>query len=154
MSIIKVFLCFQNRKRFYNAYILPHFDLCCVIWGNCTSVIEDKLVKLQTRAARAILDVDFTVPSETMFTRLTWMTFPERVVYHKAIQMYKTVCGDAPDYLNNDVVFTSEIHSILLRSSSNFQLYTPRPNTELFRFSFIFSGTSGNTLKVSVFKMV
>jgi len=128
--------------------------LCCVIWGNCTSVIEDKLVKLQTRAARAILDVDFTVPSETMFTRLTWMTFPERVVYHKAIQMYKTVCGDAPDYLNNDVVFTSEIHSILLRSSSNFQLYTPRPNTELFRFSFIFSGTSGNTLKVSVFKMV
>jgi len=40
--------------------------------------------------------------------------FPERVVYHKAIQMYKTVCGDAPDYLKNDFVFTSEIHSRLL----------------------------------------
>jgi len=26
-----------------------------------------------------------------MFTQLKWMTFPERVVYHKAIQMYKTV---------------------------------------------------------------
>ena len=73
---IKVFLSFQNRTRFYNAYILPHFDLCCVIWGNCTSVIEDKLVKLQKRAARAILDVEFTVPSETMFTQLKWMTFP------------------------------------------------------------------------------
>ena len=104
--------------------------------------MEDKLVKLQKRAARAILDVEFTVPSETMFTQLKWMTFLERVVYHKAIQMYKTVCGDAPDYLINDFVFTSEIHSILLRSSSNFQLYTPRPNTELFRNSFIFSGTS------------
>ena len=80
--------------------------------------------------------------SETMFTQLKWMTFPERVVYHKAIQMYKTVCGDAPDYLKNDFVFTSEIHSRLLRSSSNFQLYTPIPNTELFRNSFIFSGTS------------
>ena len=68
----------QNRKRFYNAYILPHFDLCCVIWGNCTSVMGDKLVKLQKRAARAVLDVDITVPSETMFTRLKWMTFPER----------------------------------------------------------------------------
>ena len=56
--------------------------------------MEDKLVKLQTRAARAILDVDFT--------RLTWMTFPERVVYHKVIQMHKTVCGDAPDYLKYD----------------------------------------------------
>ena len=104
--------------------------------------MEDKLVKLQKRSARAILDVDVTVPSETMFTQLKWMTFPERVVYHKAIQMYTTVCGDAPDYLKNVSVFTSEIHSRLLRSSSNFQLYTPRPNTELFRNSFIFSGTS------------
>ena len=80
--------------------------------------------------------------SETMFTQLKWMTFPERVVYHKAIQMYKTVCGDAPDYLKNDFVFTSEIYSRLLRSSSNFQLYTPRPNTKLFRNSLIVSGTS------------
>ena len=55
--------------------------------------------KLQKWGARAILDVDFTVPSETMFTELKWMTFPERVVHHKAVQMYTTVCGDAPDYL-------------------------------------------------------
>ena len=41
--------------------------------------MEDKLVKLQKRAARTILYVDFTVPSETMFTQLTWMAFPERL---------------------------------------------------------------------------
>jgi len=46
--------------------------------------MEFKLLKFQ--AARAILDVDFTVPLETMITQLKWMTFPERVVYHKAIQ--------------------------------------------------------------------
>ena len=38
----------------------------------------------------AILDVNFTVPSETMFTQLKWMTFPARAVYHKAIQMQNT----------------------------------------------------------------
>jgi len=65
---------------------------------DCTSVIEEKLENFKKRAARAILDVEFTVPSETMFTQLKWMTFAKRVVYHKAIQMYKTVCGDAPDY--------------------------------------------------------
>ena len=70
-----------------------------VIWGNYTSVMEDKLVKLQKRTARAILDVDCTVLSETMFTHLKWMAFPERVVNHKAIQIYKPVCGDPPDYL-------------------------------------------------------
>ena len=66
LSRIKVFLSFQNRKRFYNAYILPHFDCCCIIWGNCTSVMDDKLVKLQKRAAIAILDVDVTVSATEM----------------------------------------------------------------------------------------
>ena len=37
------------------------------------------------------------VRSEAMFNQLKWMTFPERVVYHKAVQMYKTAYGDAPD---------------------------------------------------------
>ena len=86
-----------------------------------------------------------------IFSLRLLFSFPERVVYHKAIQMYKTCCGDAHDYLKNDFVFASEIHSRLLRSSSNLQLYTPRPNTELFRNSFIFSGTSiwnSNTLKL------
>ena len=59
--------------------------------------MEDKLVKLHKRASIAILDVDFTTPSETMFTQLKCMAFPEWVVYHKVIQMRKTVCGDAPD---------------------------------------------------------
>ena len=73
-----------------------------------------------------------------MFTQLKWMTLSERVVYHKAMQMYKTVCRDASDYLKNDFAFTSEIHSRLLRSSSNFQLYTPKRNTELFELIHFF----------------
>ena len=60
--------------------------------------------------------VDFTVLSETMFTHLKWMTFPERVVNHKSIQKYEKVCGEAPDNLKKYFVFTSEIHS---RSFSN-----------------------------------
>ena len=77
------------------------------------------------------------------------MTFPERVVYHKVIQIYQTVCGDAPDYLKNDFVFTSEIRSRLQRSSSNFQIYTPIPNTELF-CNFIFGILFMNTLKLHI----
>ena len=51
----------------------------------------------------------------TQFTHIKWVTFPERLIYHKSIQMYKTVCGDAPDQLKNDFVFfTSEIHSVYL----------------------------------------
>ena len=142
LSRIKLFLSIEIRKRFYNAYILPHFDFCCVIWGNCSAALEDILVKFQKRAARVILDKDYSTPSKHLFNELNWLTFPERVVFLKSIQIFKTLNGNAPEYLQTSFTFTSEIHSRLLRSTSNAQLYTPRPNTELFRTSFAFSGTS------------
>jgi len=65
------------------------------------------------------------------------MLFPERVTYMKAIQMFKTIRGDAPEYLRS-----SDTHVRLLRSLSNFQLYTPKPRLEIYRNTFVFSGSS------------
>jgi len=79
------------------------------------------------------------------------MTFPERVVYQKALQMSKTIHCDAPDYLTTYFTFTSEIHTRLLRSSSTYHLYTPRPRHELFHHSFLCSGASvWNALPVNI----
>ena len=65
--------------------------------------------------------------------------------------MYKTINCDAPDYLTTFFTFTSEIHTRLLRSSSTYHLYTPRPRHELFRHSFTFSGDSAwNSLPVNI----
>ena len=44
LSRIKVFLSRRNRILFYNSYMLPDRDLCCIIWANCSSTLEDKLV--------------------------------------------------------------------------------------------------------------
>jgi len=62
-----VFLARRNRILFYNSYILPHLDFCCIFWGNCSSTLEDELVKFQKRAARVILDCDFYTPSSELF---------------------------------------------------------------------------------------
>ena len=125
LSRIELYLSTDNRKGFYNAYIFPHFDICCVIWGKCTHYPEPRLVRLQKMAARVILDCDFYTPSSTMFSDLKWMSFPERVIYRKAIQTLKTIRRDGYEYLWSYFTFTSDIHAILLRSSSNIQLYTP-----------------------------
>ena len=107
LSRIKLYLSTDNRKRFHNAYILPHFDLCCVSWGNCTHYLEEKLARLQKRAARVILDCGFYTPSSAMFSDLNWVSFPERDIniYMKAIQMFKTIRGDAPEYLRSSFTF-------------------------------------------------
>ena len=98
VSRIKVFLSRRNRILFYNFYILTHLDFCCIIWGNCSSTLEDKLVKFQKRAAWIILDCDLYTPSSELFKELSWQTFPERVTYQKAILMYSIINNICPDY--------------------------------------------------------
>ena len=83
---------------FYNSYILPHLDFCCIIWGNCSSTLENKLVKFPKRAARVILDCDFYTPSSELLKKLNWKTFPEKVTYQKAILMYRIINNICPDY--------------------------------------------------------
>ena len=51
LSRIKVFLSRRNRILFYNSYILSHIAFRCIISGNCSSTLEDKLVKFHKRAA-------------------------------------------------------------------------------------------------------
>ena len=59
-----------------------------------------------------------------------------------AIQMFITIRGDAPEYLRSSFTFASDMHARLLRSSSNLQLYTPKPRLEIYRNTFVFSGSS------------
>jgi len=57
-------------------------------------VLEPKIMftfscrKPSEKGARIILDCDFSMASFVLFSKLRWMTFPERVIYQKAIQMF------------------------------------------------------------------
>ena len=57
---------------------------------------------------RLIINKDNDTPSTFLFSQLKWMSFPERVIYQKAIQMYKTVSGTSPNYLKIPFTFLSE----------------------------------------------
>ena len=52
---IKKFLTLHSRKLFFNAYILPHLDYCCTVWGSSTSESLNLLLKFQKRAVRISL---------------------------------------------------------------------------------------------------
>ena len=75
------------------------------------------MIKLQKRAARIILDKGIDAPSEEMFKQLSWMEFPERVTFQKAVMMYKIFNNLTPSYLPNYFKLTSEIHQRSLRST-------------------------------------
>ena len=110
LNRIKKYLNIPTRKLFYNAYILPHLDYCCSVWGNANTELMTSIIKFQKRAVRSILDKPIETPSEELFAELKWMTFPERVMYQKAILMYKIMHNLTPAYLTNMFTFSKEVH--------------------------------------------
>ena len=74
LRIIKRFVPLSGRLTFYNYFVKPHFDYCCLVWGTAFKKDMNTPIKLQKMAARLIrlirliLDVDYTVPSIELFT--------------------------------------------------------------------------------------
>ena len=44
----------DTPKTIYSAFVLPHFDYCSLVWNNCSKTLQNKLQKLQNKAARII----------------------------------------------------------------------------------------------------
>ena len=122
----------ESLKLYYNSYILPIFDYGCMIWSRTTVKNINRMLKLQKRAARIILKVDYLTPSEEMFSKLQWLSFPKRIKYHTSLMVYKTMNGLAPEYLQNLFTKTSEMHSRNLRSVENDDLRVPFARTNYF----------------------
>lgn len=138
---IKKYLNLQNRVLYFNAYILPHLDFCSAVWGSSNQESLNKLLLFQKRAARIILDLPYDTPSDDLFRQLKWMKIHERIIYQKAIQMYKCMNNMCPDYLTSSFKLTNSVHNLNLRSTENNMLYIPKPRTELYRKSFAYSGS-------------
>ena len=67
---------------------------------------------------------------------LKWMLFPERVIYMKLLKCLKLLGEMRLNILDRFLLL--RLIYMLLRSSSNFQLYTPKPHLEIYRNTFVF----------------
>ena len=95
---IKSYLSLQHRVLFYNAYIKPHFEYCCVIWGNSFNSNLHKIEKLQRRACKLILGTDY-ISLEDERRQLNMLSFEELVFVNKAKVMFKVTQGISPIYI-------------------------------------------------------
>ena len=131
----------DSLKLYYDSYILPIFDYGCIIWRRTSDKNINRVLKLQKRAARIILKVDYMTPS-FQFKTLQWLSFPKRIKYHKALMVYKSLNGLAPDYFANLFTKISEKHSRNLRSVANDDLAVPFAKTNYFQKSFSVEGAN------------
>ena len=138
---IKVFLSIAYRKLFYNACIQPSMDHFLVVRGNTSKCNLGSInnYKLQKYAARIILDAPYNSPSQPLFEKLDWLNIYERIEYSKGVLLFKSVHDLCLSYISELFTFqNSNVYS--LGSASNFNMCLPRPNREIFKRTFQFSG--------------
>lgn len=139
LKLLSKYIDKTSMNTYYNSYILPIFDFGCLIWGRCSRGNILRMLKLQKRASRIILNADIMTPSRRMFNELKWLPFPQRVQYHTCIMVYKGLNDLAPDYINDLFIKTSEVHNRNLRSNDNAQLRVPQTRNNMYENSFAVS---------------
>ena len=105
----------------YKSLIQPHFDYCSVVWDNLAKGLGQKLQRLQNRAARIIVRLQFR--SLEILRSLNWTNLEDR-----RTQQFETVF--------KTFIPTSSIHEHNLRGS-NRKFFVPRPLTESLNCSFV-----------------
>jgi hypothetical protein len=135
---IKDCLTFETRKLFYYSYILPVFDYCLIVWGQCNKTLLDRLFRLQKRVARMVLN-NYDLNEYELFKRLNWLPVYKRVAYQTVLMVFKSFHGLTPRYISDMFHFTGENYDYTLRTSGvNLQL--PKPRTNMLKRSFSYSG--------------
>ena len=131
--------------------VLPLIDYGSSSWGSTTKQNIERIYKLQKRAARIILKVDFITLSVEMFQRLRWMTVSQRINYNKAVLTYKALNNLTPAYISDLLTLTAIAYNRNLRSSENGSLMVPKSRTSFYTGSFTVSAPKlWNTFPTSV----
>ena len=144
LSQIRIYLNEQHRRLYYNAYIKPHIEYCCVVWGNSSNLNAYKIEKMQRRACKLILGKDYTTLVDAR-NQLDILSFEESISFNKAKVMFKIATNAAPIYLTDLFQMRGDMQNLNssqlnLRSTSNRNFLIPKPKINLFKNSLSYSG--------------
>ena len=72
----------------YQASVQPHFNYCNVVWGNCGVTLQDKLQKLQNRAARVLTYSNYDADVNNLFELLGWKSLVSQRQIERATMVF------------------------------------------------------------------
>ena len=115
----KIFLSQEYRVQFYKSYIQPHIDFCNIVWASTSESNKLKILWLQKRAIRVILDYNVENTQEAMKS-LNIQSIYDCLFLQKAKFMFKVFNGLTPTYVSENFSTQSNLNtSVNLRSTSS-----------------------------------
>ena len=73
----------------FNALIKPILDYCRTVWGNCSVENLLRLLQVQKRCARLILDATINDSSVELFDKLGWLPIDDIVRIRKLFMLHE-----------------------------------------------------------------
>ena len=123
----------RTLHSIYQALVQPHFNYCNLFWGNCGVTLQDKLQQLQNREARVLTYSNYDADVKKLFELLGWKSLVSQRQIEKAIMVFKSPPGLAPEYLCSKFVYRPS--GYCLRDSVN-KVNVPQPHTNYYKNSF------------------
>ena len=103
---IKPYLNFDSALRFYNSCVNNYFIYCSAAWSNCSHHLILRLLRLQKRAGRLLLDADLSQSSISLFLKLNWIPVFDLIKYRKLFLLFILLLNpNAPKCLRNRFQF-------------------------------------------------
>ena len=107
----KAYLTIECRRILFNALIKPILEYCCTVWGNCSVENLQRLLRVQKRCARLILDATIYESSVELFDKLGWLPIDDIVRVRNIFMMHKISQGHCPEYFSSYFKYVRSIHS-------------------------------------------
>ena len=135
---------------------LQAFNVVSLLWGSCSSYLLSRLLRLQKRAARLLLNDDFFQPSVNLFSKLKWLPIFDLIKLRKLVLLFTILNNpDAPLCLKRKFNSLSFVRSTGLRIRAcafNLQVPFPRSNSGKRKFAYS-AATFFNSLDTDLERM-
>ena len=139
--IIKARQCL-NRKALttlYYSFFYPYLTYCNHVWGSTYTTHTMKLFIVQKKVIRIIYGIKRRESTETAFTDLKIMKFPDINMFLIGRFMFRLRRGEVPDMFSDFFIRNAEIHDYSTRQRQHFHVPSERSN--LGKFSIRYRGT-------------
>ncbi len=88
-----------------------------------------------------IFDLPTQTPTAPLLAKLKWMSLMDRVLYRKAVMVYKSMIGLAPGYMQDMFKYVTDVNVRSTRNADKSKLYLPGgKNLKRYTDNFSYSG--------------
>ena len=135
LNALKYKLDRTTLEKLYFAFIRSKLEYANIVWDNCSKQLSDMIEGVQYRAAKIISGAINRTSHNIVYNELCWQTLEERRHRQRLRVLYKTMHGQAPEYLQNTIPAQAAGNQRYALRENNIPTYRTRTST--FHNSFI-----------------